>query len=319
MLNLKDFGGGSDASDPRKTATFETMNGLNIFQRLYIAIFKQEAKRKIYTKALSHLEQPDLYPSTGAEGVHFKHFGLLGDIIYAIPAMKALAGNNKIHLHLQIDQPSLYTKSMQHANKDKILTQKNVEMIAPLLLSQQGFATCDVLSDQKIDYDLDEFRKYPFDYNTNHICRWYFHMYGITADLSKPWLTVKADESMRNEIVIARSFRYHAPGISYEFLKNYPNTTFVGTKEEYAELQRSIPGLKHKQVGNFLQLAELVAGSKFFIGNQSFPFALAEALKVPRALELCFECPNVIPEGENAYDFVYQPQFEKVVSQLNRL
>ena len=301
------------------TPNFETMNGLNIFQRLYIAIFKQKARRNIYSKSLSGLNQPNLYPKTDADAVHFKHFGLLGDIIYAIPAMKALAGAKKIHLHLQIDQPSLYKKSMQHANKDKILSQKNVEMLAPLLLSQAGFATCDVLTDQKIDFDLDEFRKFPFDYNTNHICRWYFHMYGITADLSKPWLSVKADDTMRNEVVIARSFRYHAPGINYDFLKNYPNTTFVGTKEEFSDIQKSIPGLKHKQVRNFLELAQVIAGSKFFIGNQSFPFALAEALKVPRALELCFECPNVIPEGENAYDFVYQPQFEKVVSQLNAL
>ena len=45
----------------------------------------------------------------------------------------------------------------------------------------------DVLKDQPVDYDLDEFRNFPFDYNTNHICRWYFHMYGITADLGKPW------------------------------------------------------------------------------------------------------------------------------------
>lgn len=295
------------------------MNGLNIFQRLYIAVFKQKAKRKLYTKSLSKLSQPNLYPQTGTDAVHFKHFGLLGDVIYAIPAMKALAGNKKIQLHLSVTEKSLYSKNMKHANKDKILTEKNVAMLAPLLLSQPGFGSCDILADQKIDYDLDEFRKYPFDYNTNHICRWYFHMYGITADLSKPWLSVQPDESFRNEIVIARSFRYRAPGISYDFLKEYPHTTFVGMKEEYEDLKKAIPGLKHKQVSDFLELAQVIAGCKFFIGNQSFPFALAEALKVKRALELCFECPNVIPEGENAYDFVYQPQFEKILRQLDEI
>lgn len=305
-----------------KTATFETtftgtiMNGLNIFQRLYIAIFKQKAKRKLFAKALAKLEQPNLYPAITVDGVHFKHFGLLGDIIYAIPAMKALTDDRKIHLHLLINQKSLYTKTMKHSNKDKILTEKNVEMLTPLLLSQPGFASCDVLTDQPIDYDLDEFRKYPFDFNTNHICRWYFHMYGISADLGKPWLTVKPNESFRDEIIIARSFRYRAPGISYNFLQKYPYITFVGTKEEYDDLKKAIPNLKYKQVSDFLELAQVIAGCKFFIGNQSFPFALAEALKVKRALELCFECPNVIPEGENAYDFVYQPQFEKIVKQL---
>jgi hypothetical protein len=70
-------------------------------------------------------------------------------------------------------------------------------------------------------------------------------------------------------------------------------------------------------VSNFLELARVIAGCKFFIGNQSFPFAVAEGLKVPRALELCFECPNVIPEGPQAYDFLYQPQFEKIVRELD--
>ncbi|MBM3415180.1 MAG: hypothetical protein FJY20_01780 [Bacteroidetes bacterium] len=295
------------------------MNGLNIFQRLRIAVFKQKAKRKIFTSRLSKMTQPDLFPATAPDAVHFKHFGLLGDIIYAIPAMNALAGDKKIFLHLQVNQKSLYKRSMRHANKDKILTEKNVGLLAPLLLSQPGFGSCDILTDQKIDYDLDEFRKFPFDYNKNHICRWYFHMYGVTADLSKPWLMVKPDESFRNEIVIARSFRYRAPGVSYDFLNSYPNSTFVGTKEEYDDMKKAIPELRHKQVSNFLELAQVIAGCKFFIGNQSFPFALAEALKVKRALELCFECPNVIPEGENAYDFVYQPQFEKVVRQLNEI
>ena len=86
---------------------------MNIFERLYIAVFKQEAKRKIFTKALSKLSQPNFYPATEPNAVHFKHFGLVGDIIYAIPAMKALAGEKKIHLHLQINQKSLY-KNLQY-------------------------------------------------------------------------------------------------------------------------------------------------------------------------------------------------------------
>lgn len=290
---------------------------MNLFERLYIALFKEKAKRKLFTKALSKLRQPNLYPETEPDVVHFKHFGLVGDIIYAIPAMKALAGEKKIHLHLQINQKSLYKKSMKHANKGKILTERSVEMLAPLILAQPGFTVCNVLTDQHIDYDLDEFRKFPFDYNTNHICRWYFHIYGITADLGKPWLTVTADTSFKNEIVIARSFRYRAPGISYNFLKAYPNITFVGLKEEYEDLKQELPALKYKAVSNFLELAQIIAGSKFFIGNQSFPFALAEAMKVKRVLEVCFECPNVIPEGKYGYDFCYQPQFEKIVRQLN--
>ncbi len=293
------------------------MNGLNIFQRLYIALFKQEAKRKIYTKALANVPAVELYPKTDAHAVHFRHSGLIGDIIYAIPAMQVLAAGKEIHLHLLINQPSLYKKSMKHYNQNKILTEKSVEWLAPLILSQPGFKVCDTYTHQKIDYDLDDFRKYPFDFNTGHICRWYFMTYGITADLTQPWLHVSPDESMRNEIVISRSFRYRAPGISYDFIQQYPDITFLGLPEEYEDMKKVIPHLKYKTVKNFLEFAQVVAGCKFFIGNQSFPYAVAEALKVKRAVELCFECPNVIPEGENGYEFCYQPQFEKVVRQLN--
>ncbi|MCB0284688.1 MAG: hypothetical protein KDF60_19045 [Calditrichaeota bacterium] len=292
---------------------------MNIFQRLYIAFFKEEARKKLFIRALQDLPQPELYPKIEPGVVHFKHFGLIGDIIYAIPAMKALAHGSKIHLHLLINQKSLYKKNMNHPNQGKILTERSVKMLSPLLLAQPDFSVCDILKDQRVDYDLDEFRKYPFDYNTNHICRWYFHMYGITADLSKPWLSVKPDISMNSEIVIARSFRYRAPGIDYSFLQEYPNLTFVGLKEEYEDMKKLVPSLKYRPVKDFLELAQVIAGCRFFIGNQSFPFALAEALKVKRALEVYFYCPNVIPEGEDAYDFCYQPQFEKIVKELNEI
>lgn len=293
------------------------MNGLNIFQRLYIALFKQEAKRKIFSEALTNVKQPDLYPHTDKTAVHFRHSGLIGDIIYAIPAMQVLAAGKEIHLHLLINQKSLYKKGMQHYNKNKILTEKSVEWLSPLLLTQPGFKCCDIYTNQQIDYDLDVFRKYPFDYNTGHICRWYFLTYGITKDLSEPWLFVQADNAFQNEIIISRSFRYRAPGISYDFLAKYPAITFLGLPDEYEDMKKSIPQLKYKAVKDFLEFAQIIAGCRFFIGNQSFPFALAEAIKVKRALEVCFECPNVIPEGKNAYDFCYQPQFEKIVEELN--
>lgn len=289
---------------------------MNILERVYIAVFKK-GKRDIYTRKLKKVTPPDLYPVLDDRSIHFKHSGLIGDIIYAIPVMKALAGKRDIYLHLLINQPSLYKKGMKHYNKDKILTEKSVELIAPLILSQPGFKSCDILVDQRVDYDLDYFRKFPFDYNSNHICRWYFHMYGVSMDLSQPWLHVDPDPTLKNEILIARSFRYRAPGISYTFLQQYPNISFVGLKEEYEDLKLQIPALKYKKVNDFLELTRLIAGCKFFIGNQSFPFAVAEALKIPRVLELCFECPNVIPEGKEAYDFCYQGPFEKIVKQLH--
>ena len=46
-------------------------------------------------------------------------------------------------------------------------------------------------------------------------------------------------------------------------------------------------------------------------------YPMAEALKVPRLLEACPEFPVVQPVGLDAYDFYFQPQFEKWFNYLN--
>ena len=65
-----------------------------------------------------------------------------------------------------------------------------------------------------------------------------------------------------------------------------------------------------------MELAEIINNSKFFIGNLSFGYALAEALKVPRLLESGPNFPLVYPNGQNAYDFYFQYHFEKLVKEL---
>ena len=64
-------------------------------------------------------------------------------------------------------------------------------------------------------------------------------------------------------------------------------------------------------------MAQVISGCKMFIGNQSFPFSIAEALKTKRVLEVFPQCPNVIVEGADAYDFCYQEQFEKIINNIH--
>ena len=64
------------------------------------------------------------------------------------------------------------------------------------------------------------------------------------------------------------------------------------------------------------ELASIIKSSKFFIGNLSFGYALAEALKIPRLLESGPNFPLVYPNGPNAYDFYFQKHFETLVKKL---
>ena len=66
----------------------------------------------------------------------------------------------------------------------------------------------------------------------------------------------------------------------------------------------------------FLELAEIIKSCKLFIGNLSFGYALAEAIKVPRLLESQPDFPLVYPNGENAYDFYFQEHFELLFKKL---
>lgn len=262
---------------------------------------------------------PDvLHPqSIDEDEISFSHSGHAGDIIYSIPAMYELAAGRKINLYLSLYQPNRdFTKNMRHPNGNVMLTEKSVELFAPLILSQPQFKRCEALTDQKIDYDLTAFREFPFDYRMGSITRWYFLTYGITRDLSKAWLQVTPNTLFSDAVVIARSSRYRTPMIDYSFLQKYPKLVFVGMPDEYADMKKQLPHLVHQPVPDFLELAAVIAGSNLFIGNQSFPFSLAEALKVRRVLEVFPQCPNVVVEGDGAYDFCYQPQFEKIVTGL---
>jgi hypothetical protein len=283
----------------------------------FINTYLERRKEKKYVAQLQNL-----YPKTNLRShlypdkVCFSHIGLIGDIIYSMPCMLALAGDKKIELYLDTTQKSMYPKKYKHYNDNKILTEKSVSFLRPLILSNPAFALCNVLGKESIDYDLNEFRRYPFDYRMGHICRWYFLTYAVSYNLGAPWLNVQPDNQYKNDILIARSFRYRAPGINYSFLRKLENVSFIGLADEYQDMKNAIPNLKHVVVSDALQLAKTIAGCKFFIGNQSFPFAVAEALKVKRVLEVCYQTPNVIVEGANGYDFCFQQQFEQIINDL---
>ncbi|HWQ27130.1 MAG TPA: hypothetical protein VN367_10185 [Chlorobaculum sp.] len=250
----------------------------------------------------------------------FKHSGNSGDIIYALPSIYTLAEGSPADLYLNLNKHLEYSIVRgRHPLINVTLNQAMFSMLRPLLMSQPEINRCEIYNGNPIDYDLDVFRESPFPLNSGSIARWYFLHFAINADLGKPWLHVKPNNDVADRIVIARSLGYHSPGIDYSFLRKYgKKILFVGVQEEFVAMRKAVPNLEFRPVSDFLELAEIIAGCRFFIGNQSFPFSIAEALKVRRVLEVCYHCPNVIVEGGDGYDFCYQPQFERIVDKLVR-
>jgi len=198
------------------------------------------------------------------------------------------------------------------------MTKEVFGMLRPLLLSQEYIEDYVVYDGQEIDMDFDlvRFERATLQprYSLN---RWYSLVFPqMVSDLSKAWVDVSSGVTGKVIINFTQRYRHHV--VSYAFLKNHQNNiVFAGLKNErdlFCEQHGlDIPLL---EVKDFLELAEIIKGSMFFMGNQSFCYQLAESMKVPRILELFPMMPNIIPIGEKAYDFISQDAAEYYFDKL---
>ena len=171
------------------------------------------------------------------------------------------------------------------------------------------------MTKDNIDVDLDLFRQIPINIRF-HSTRWYSHITGIPIDMEKSFLEVKSHDSVKNKIVIVRSPRYRNDFINYKFLSNIKDIICVGLESEFEDLKKEIKNLEYYNCKDFLEMAEIIKASKFFIGNECFAYSIAEGLKVPRLLEASPDFPVIFPVGKNAYDFYHQIHFEMLFKKL---
>ena len=204
-------------------------------------------------------------------------------------------------------------------SKDLVfLDDRSVDMLLPLLKCQPFLSKVEKFSNQKIDINLDLFRDLPINFNEDNI-RWYSLLTGVHPDLSLPSIFVKENTMFKNSVVIIRSTRRKNLFINYKFLEKYKDLIFIGLKEEYLDLKKEVSNLEFYDCKNFLEMAEIIKSSKFFLGNPSLGYVIAEGLKVPRLLENFPEYHVMNPNGSNAYDFYFQDHFEKWFDYLYNL
>ncbi len=247
------------------------------------------------------------------------HSGHMGDVINALPIIKELSKNSKCNLYLQVGKNlEEHVINYKHKGDTIYMTGRMVNMLIPLLKNQNYLNKIEIFNNQKIDIDLDLFRKIPMNFNLDEV-RWYFHLTGIHADLSKQYLFVDDHLEIKNKIVIMRSIRRKNAFINYKFLKNYKDVLFLGLIDEYEDLKKEVPNLEFYDCKDFLEAAQIIKSSKFFIGNSSFGFTIAEGLKVPRIMESYPDFPVIYPNGGHGYDFYFQTHFENLCEKLKNL
>ncbi len=248
--------------------------------------------------------------------ISFLHYGHLGDIINSLALVKEISKTKKCNFYVQKNKKiPIDVKKKDHPLGEVYLTEEIINKLIPLLKKQNYLNEVKIFNKEIIDVDLNFFRELPYNFNMDSV-RWYYHLLGVHTDASKNWISVDSSDKFKNYIIILRSLRRQNKFINYSFLSKYKNVVFIGLKNEYEDLKKSITNLEYYDSKDFLELASIIKNAKIFIGNLSFGYALAEAIKVPRLLESGPNFPLIYPSGSKAYDFYFQLHFEKHVENL---
>lgn len=245
-----------------------------------------------------------------------------GDLITLLPGIRELSrktGQKAIiyqGLNREVQHPGSSSHPIQNEEGFPVtMNEQTFKMLKPLLEAQDYIESFEVYQGQEITFDLDKVREYNcplLPYAPLHFYPWMFFPEMGGSDLSREWITVPQNVPRFTHIIINRTMRYNNPHINYFFLKDYQqDLLFAGTKEEHEafckEWNLYFPYL---DVNNFYELACHLKAAKFFLGGQSFVYHLAEAIKTPRILEVCYQFPNTWGFGAGFYPFLYQESLE---------
>lgn len=237
----------------------------------------------------------------------FKHSGTFGDLIYSLPLVKYFGGG-EFYLHLDqinwIGQHYYGSKPQpQHQGR---MTQKDFDFLAPLLEIQPYITKVAILDPQttEITHNLDRFRTAFVTHPGNYV-----DIYATTFGIrdpnlqhklrTTPWLTTTPVKIPGRDIVINRTHRWLPRNTHSAWTKlaeqGLPeHSLFVGTEQEYKDFIQLHPQWHQCQyypTTTALDLAEIIAGSTQFIGNQSLALSLAIGLGTNYIMEARDDLP----------------------------
>jgi len=222
----------------------------------------------------------------------YLHNGALGDIIYSLPAVIAMGSG------------TYYTK------------EKFINIIGSLLEMQPYIDEVRNCTEKLPDgcVDFRGYRSFTRKEPLKHLVECHSEAIGVEVNYSDPWLFNIEPNNHIYSIVVGRSLRYHdKEDIDWGILKHYRHyACFVGFLEEYKAFINKIGfriAYMHSTSG--LTLASIIKRAELFIGNQSFAWSLAEAMKVPRVLEVYHKNPDTMPCGRDGYVYLDKSLIER--------
>lgn len=233
-----------------------------------------------------------------ARATTFFHSGDLGDIIYGL----LFAREHRPIALILGPEPGVTTRQP--------MTPALFAWLQPLLARQTWIRSAEFGHNHTAAcYNLNGFRKTWFDPRTGCARRrrlfetYAEHFNEPALPENEAWLEADPVADMARPVVVSRSPRYNNNAFPWAAIaKRYANRLrFVGLPEEFAAWTRAHgPIATHATTRDALELANVIAGAALFIGNQSFPMALALALNVPVLQEVCASTPDCVFHRPNA-------------------
>lgn len=213
----------------------------------------------------------------------FFHSGDLGDIIYALPVVRAMGGGR---LFLK-DEPGVETTHR--------MTVDRVKLIGPLLVKQDYIAGVAPIFPPGEAVNLNKFRTSGHDFYRGWLPEVQAKTWGMTRSIaSTPWIQVP-EGRYAAPIIFSRSLRYNNPDFPWKrVIEKYGAwAKFIGTPVEHAAFNVAFGcEIEYFDTPTLLDAAIAIAQADLFVGNQSCPLAIAEGLKKLIVCEVCKECPN---------------------------
>jgi len=220
----------------------------------------------------------------------FAHTGDLGDVVYALPTIKALGGGE---LYLFPDN-----------NVREPFTLNRAYNIGNLLMHQPYIRSWTLLSQpvqDSFDYD---FREWRAAYNgSDNIAYSQAAHFGVDPKVAdEPWLTVDAVRVA--PVVVCRSHRYRQHDFPWLAIAERwgGESACIGIKSEFEELQYLYGFRTYLPTPTLWEMARVIAGAELVVTNQTAAYAIAEGLKKPAVLLERWEAyPNVDFVREGVY------------------
>jgi hypothetical protein len=231
-----------------------------------------------------------------------RHSGKCGDILYCLPAAKAL-GVEVLYIPETTDQCTGLLSNMRNL----LLQQSFIKEVReyPWLGGEYGKYNKDPLI--HLDFDLDRHQEHLSRGGRNMLMR-YADIFNVHVDQRQPWLTVEGPRLIEQDYNLISLTTRHRDNSCVNWKKVYDKIPkpvhFIGTVEEHEEFVSNYGEISRLCTADLLTFALYIKYCSALFCNQSAAVVIAQGLGKTYHLEVKPRKTNVLFYTPNEYQLI---------------